>query len=70
MLIEVKSKQEEEKAKQLAQKIREVVGSREGAVVRCPLLRLRLRLMGLPPGATASEIAEAVAKVGGGGPKR
>jgi len=71
MLIEVRCENqdgnlEEEKAEQLAGRIKEVVGSKEGAVVRCLLLRLRLKLTGLSLGAAASEIAEAVVKVGGG----
>jgi len=71
MLIEIRCKdQEEEKAEQLAQKIREIVGSREGAVVRCPLFRLRLKLTRLPLDAAASGIAEAVAKASGGRPEK
>jgi len=65
ILLEVRSKEkEEEKTESLAERIKEVVGSMEGAKVRCPLLRLRLKLIGVPIGATASEIAGAVAGVG------
>jgi len=67
ILLEIRcNEQEEEKAKRLADCIKEVVGSVEGARVRCPLRRLKLKMVGLPFGATASEIAEAVAKSGGG----
>jgi len=38
----------------------------EGATVHCPLRRTRLRLVGLPFGVGASEIAEALARAGGG----
>jgi len=67
ILLEVKSNSnDEEKARILAGKIKEVVGTVEGARVRCPLRRLRLRLSGIPFSAVASEIAEAVARLGGG----
>jgi len=67
ILLEVRcNDNEEEKARQLAERMKEV-GTVEGAKVRCPLRRLRLRLTGLPFNAVASEIAEAVAELGGGG---
>jgi len=62
----VQCKDHEKKANQLTERMKEVVGSVEGARVHCPLRRLRLRLMGLPFNA-ASDIVEAVAKLGGGG---
>jgi len=67
ILLEVRCQNnEEEKEKQLAERVKEVVGSVERARVRCPLRRLRLKLSGLPFNAVASEIAEAVAGLGRG----
>jgi len=67
ILLEVRcGSDQEEKARQLADRMKEVVGSVEGAKVRCPLRRLRLKLSGLPFSAVASEIADAVARLGGG----
>jgi len=61
VLLEVRAEEnEEEKAELLAERIKEVVKMREGAKVRCPLRRLRLKLVGLPFGARVSEIAEAM----------
>jgi len=67
ILLEVRCEEkEEEKAEKLADRIKEMVRSVEGAQVRRPLRRLRLRIRGLPFGATATEVAEAVARVGDG----
>jgi len=66
VLIEVEGDASEQKAKQLAGLIKAVIGPREGATVRCPLRRDRLKLTGLPVGVAASEIAEAAAKAGEG----
>jgi len=67
ILFEIKCKEnEEEKAEALADKIKEMVRSVEGAQVRRPLLRLRLRLTDLPFGAMATKVAEAVARIGDG----
>jgi len=71
VLLEISCKENEEgKAKLLAERIREEVKETEGATVRCPLRRQRIRLTGVPPGATASGIAEAVARTGGGDPEQ
>jgi len=68
ILLEIQCKEhEEEKAEQLTKCIKEVVGSVEGARVRCPLRRLRLKLVGLPFNATAFDISETFAKSGEGG---
>jgi len=67
ILLEINCEEnEDEKAETLANKIKEMVKSVEGAQVRRPLRRIRLRMMGLPFGATATEIAGAVAEIGGG----
>jgi len=66
MLVEIRSTNEEDKAEELASRIKEVVKSREGAKVWCPLKRVRLRLMGLPLGARPKDIAEAISNQGGG----
>jgi len=67
ILMEIRmNDKEEEKARLLANKIKEVVSSVEGATVRCPLRRTRLKLVGLPFGVGASEIAGALARAGGG----
>jgi len=67
ILMEIRmDEKEDEKAKLLAKKIKEVVSSVEGATVRCPLRRTRLKLICLPFGVGASEIAGALAKAGGG----
>jgi len=65
ILMEIRTDdKEEDKVRLLADKIKEVVGSVEGATVRCPLRRARLRLVGLPFGVGVSEIAEALARAG------
>jgi len=67
ILLEIKCQEkEEERADQLAKRIEKIVGSVEGARVRRPLRRSRLRLTGLPVGARAQEVAEAVAAAGDG----
>jgi len=60
------TEKEEERAKLLAEKVKEVVKSVKGAQVRCPLLRLKIKLTGLPVGVAVSEVSEAVARAGGG----
>jgi len=67
ILLEIRCNgNDEEKARMLAEKMKEVVGTVEGARIRCPLRRLRIRLSGLPFNAVASEIAEAIARLGRG----
>jgi len=71
ILLEIRcQEQEEEKVELLANKIKEMVRSVEGAQVRRPLRRLRLRLTGLLLGATVSEVAKAVAVAGEGRAER
>jgi len=67
ILMEIRMEdKEEEKARLLAKKIEEIVSSVEGATVRCPLRRTRVKLVGLPFGVRAFDIAEALARAGGG----
>jgi len=66
IFLEIRSdKDEEGKAELLAKKIEEQIRGREGATVRCPLRRTRIRLVGLPFGAAATEVAQTVAEAGG-----
>jgi len=69
LLMEIRDMEKgHEKAERLVGRIKNVIKDKAGAKVWHPSSRLRLRLTGLPLGATAVEVAMAVANFGGVGP--
>jgi len=62
VLIEIKCERQEEKAEELANRMKEIIKSIEGTRIWRPSRRLKLRLTGLSIGATVIEVANSIAR--------